>query len=89
MCTFRKTRTKSVAPILRRDCCSLDDRAVLACGDGHHYPRPQTLPDDVSDEARAIVAPFLALVRAESPRRRHDLREVFNASRWIACTGAP
>jgi transposase len=30
----------------------------------------------------------LALVRTDAPQRRHDLREVFNALRWLARTGA-
>jgi transposase len=31
----------------------------------------------------------LALVREDAAQRRHDLREVFNATRWIVHTGAP
>src|SRR5215472_3471173 len=46
-------------------------------------------PSDVSDEEWAFVAPYLALVRADAPQRRHDLREVFNAVRWVVHTGAP
>ena len=45
-------------------------------------------PSDVSDEEWAFVAPYLALVREDAPQRRHDLREVFNALRWLARTGA-
>jgi transposase len=45
-------------------------------------------PSDVSDEEWAFVAPYLALVRADAPQRRHALREVFNALRWLARTGA-
>jgi transposase len=41
-------------------------------------------PSDVSDEEWAFVAPYLALVRADAPQRRHDLREVLNALRWLA-----
>jgi transposase len=36
----------------------------------------------------AFVAPYLALVREDAPRRTHDLREVFNALRWIVRAGA-
>jgi transposase len=43
----------------------------------------------VTDEEWAFVAPYLALVREDSPQRRHDLREVFNALRWLVRTGAP
>lgn len=46
-------------------------------------------PTDVSDEEWAFVAPYLTLMTAEAPQRRHDLREVFNALRWIVRAGAP
>ena len=46
-------------------------------------------PSDVSDEAWAFVAPYLALVREDAPQRTHDLREVFDALRWIVRAGAP
>ena len=44
-------------------------------------------PSDVSDEEWAFVAPYLALCREDAPQRRHDLREVFNAARWMVKTG--
>ena len=43
----------------------------------------------MTDEGWAFVAPYLALVREDAPQRRHDLREVFNALRWLVRTGAP
>jgi len=43
-------------------------------------------PSDVSDEGRAFVAPYLALVREDAPQREHDLREVFDALRWVVRT---
>jgi transposase len=46
-------------------------------------------PTDVRDEAWQVVASYMALVREDSPQRRHDLREVFNALRWIVHMGAP
>jgi len=46
-------------------------------------------PSDVSDEEWSFVAPYLALVRDDAPQRRHDLREVFDALRWIVRAGAP
>lgn len=46
-------------------------------------------PSDVSDEEWAFVAPYLALVREDSPQRTHDLREVFDALRWLVRSGAP
>jgi transposase len=45
-------------------------------------------PSDVSDEEWAFVAPYLALLREDAPQRDHDLREVFNALRWIVRTGS-
>ena len=41
-------------------------------------------PSDVTDEERAFVAPYLTLMDPAAPQRRHDLREVLNAQRWIA-----
>ena len=46
-------------------------------------PKRKPYPSDVSDEQWAFVAPYLTLVREEAPQRTHDLREVFNAMRWI------
>jgi hypothetical protein len=40
-------------------------------------------PSDVSDEEWAFVAPYLTLVREDAPQCTHDIREVFNALRWI------
>jgi transposase len=45
-------------------------------------------PSDVSDEEWAFVAPYLALVREDAPQREHDLREVFDALRWVVRTGS-
>lgn len=46
-------------------------------------------PSDVSDDEWAFVVPYLTLMRADAPQRTHDLREVFNATRWLVKTGAP
>ena len=46
-------------------------------------------PSDVTDEEWAFVAPYLTLMTPDAPQRRHDLREVYNALRWIVRTGAP
>jgi transposase len=46
-------------------------------------------PTDVSDDEWAFVAPYLTLMSPAAPQRRHDLREVFNALRWIVRAGAP
>ena len=40
-------------------------------------------PSDVSDEEWIFVAPYLILMDQEAPQRQHDLREVFNALRWV------
>ncbi len=45
-------------------------------------------PSDVSDEEWAFVAPYLTLIRSDAPQRSHDLREIFDALRWIVRTGA-
>jgi transposase len=52
------------------------------------HPR-KPYPSDVSDEEWAFAAPYLTLMMEDAPQRRHDLREVFNALRWIVRTGAP
>jgi transposase len=46
-------------------------------------------PSDVSDEEWAFVVPYLSLIDPESPQREHDLREVFNALRYLVRSGAP
>ena len=46
-------------------------------------------PSDVSDEEWAFAAPYLTLMEPEAPQREHDLREVYNALRWIVRTGSP
>ena len=46
-------------------------------------------PSDVTDDEWAFVAPYLTLMREDAPQREYDLREVFNALRWIVRTGSP
>jgi transposase len=46
-------------------------------------------PSDVSDEEWAFVLPYLTLCCEDAPQRTHDLREVFNAARYMVKTGAP
>lgn len=50
-------------------------------------PTRKPYPSDVSDEEWAFVAPYLTLCREDAPQRRYDLREVFNAVRWMVKTG--
>ncbi len=45
-------------------------------------------PSDVTDDEWAYVAPYLTLMKEDAPQREHDLRDVFNALRWIVRTGA-
>jgi transposase len=46
-------------------------------------------PSDVSDEEWAFVAPYLSLMPLDAAQRQHDLREVFNALRYLVRSGAP
>ena len=46
-------------------------------------------PSDVSDEEWSLVAPYLILMDQEAAQRQHDLREVFNALRWLVRARAP
>jgi transposase len=52
-------------------------------------PSRTPYPSDVTDDEWAFVSPYLVLMTEEAPQRTHDLREVFNALRWIVRTGAP
>jgi transposase len=45
-------------------------------------------PSDVSNEEWQFVAPYLTLMTLDAEQRRHDLREVFNALRWLVKSGA-
>jgi len=47
----------------------------------------ESYPSDVTDEEWWFVLPYLLLCRENSPQRRHDLRTVFNAVRYVARTG--
>ena len=45
-------------------------------------------PSDVHDEEWAFVAPFLTLLPVTCEQRVHNLRDVFDALRWIVRNGA-
>src|ERR1700686_1387626 len=45
-------------------------------------------PSDVSDAEWSFVAPYLILNRVDGENRKHDLRAVFNALRWLVRSGA-
>ena len=38
-------------------------------------------PSDVKDDEWEFAAPYLALIREDSPQREHGLREIYNALR--------
>jgi transposase len=46
-------------------------------------------PSDVTDDEWMFVAPYLTLMREDAPQREHDLREVFDALRWMVRSGSP
>jgi transposase len=45
-------------------------------------------PTDVKDDEWEFALPYLILMREDAPQREHDLREVFNALRYLVRTGA-
>src|SRR3989304_6115148 len=45
-------------------------------------------PSDVSDEEWAFVASYLTLLPLDAAQRQHNLREVFNALRFLVRTGS-
>lgn len=45
-------------------------------------------PSDVSDEEWSLAAPYLSLMTPAAPQRKHDVREVFDALRWLVRSGA-
>ena len=47
----------------------------------------QGYPSDVSDEEWDFVKPYLCLLREDVPQRRHDVRVMFNAVRYVARSG--
>jgi len=52
-------------------------------------PPRKPYPTDVGDDEWDFAAPYLTLMTPEAPQRVYDLREAFNALRWIVHTGAP
>jgi transposase len=49
----------------------------------------QPYPSDVSDAEWAFVVPYLCLLPEDAGQRVHNLRDVFDALRWIVRTGSP
>jgi transposase len=46
-------------------------------------------PTDVSDEEWSFAAPYLTLMDVMAPQRKYELRDMFDALRWMARAGAP
>ena len=46
-------------------------------------------PSDVSDEEWAFCVPYLTLMKADAPQRRHELRGLYNGLRWFVRAGCP
>jgi len=49
----------------------------------------RSYPSDTTEEEWGFVAPYLTLMKEDAPQREHDLREVFNALRWMCRSGSP
>src|SRR5262245_39462698 len=52
-------------------------------------PARKPYPSDVTDDEWAFAAPYLTLLPEDAGQRVRDLREVFNALRWVVKAGAP
>ena len=46
-------------------------------------------PSDVSNEEWAFVAPYLTLFPLDAGQRKHSLREMFNAVRFVVAAVLP
>lgn len=46
-------------------------------------------PSDVSDEEWEFCAPYLTLMKADAPQRKHSLRDLYNGLRWFLRAGCP
>lgn len=46
-------------------------------------------PSDTTDEEWAFVAPYLTLMKEDSPQRTYEMRAVFDALRWMCRSGSP
>jgi transposase len=47
----------------------------------------KSYPSDVSDTEWEFLLPYLTLMREDAPQRSNDMREVFNAIRYVVKTG--
>ena len=51
-------------------------------------PRRYSYPTDTTEEEWAFAAPLLTLLPEDAGQRRHELRAVYDALRWIVRAGA-
>jgi len=51
--------------------------------------RPKGYPTDVSDEKWSFAAPYLTLIDVSAPQRKYELRDIFDALRWMARASSP
>ncbi len=58
----------------------------MALGYGDSETR-KSYPSDVSDAEWEFLIPYLTLMRADAPQREYDLRDVFDALRYVVKTG--
>lgn len=56
---------------------------------GNLITYPTNYPSDVTDDQWEFCAPYLTLMTDEAPQRKHCLRGVFNALRYLVKTGCP
>ena len=49
----------------------------------------QCYPSDVSDAEWAFCAPYLTLMRADAPQRKHEWRALYDGLRWFVRAGCP
>jgi transposase len=47
----------------------------------------KSYPSDVTDAEWEFLLPYLTLMRTDAPQRSHDMRESFNAIRYVVKTG--
>ncbi len=47
----------------------------------------KSYPSDVADAEWEFLLPYLTLMRGDAPQRSNDMREVFNAIRYVVKTG--
>jgi transposase len=50
-------------------------------------PARKSYPSDVTDAEWEFLVPYLVLMREDAPQREHDLREAFDALRYVVKTG--